>query len=224
MIYYMYFVLNCNLRYEIMLQECANAHSRINTCSLPPTRSTSDDKLVALPDTSSANKFSLTFPTPSSLACWIETLVPMTESKLPRKVPMRVLSLGMGRTGTSSMQAALHILGFKHTYHGYDTFDHPEDFVHWEHHSHVLDFVPKLAEEGIQIVALEKSESSVDLSEALRRKMLQPPLCLIVGNEVAGDRHTCSLCGGSNICLSRGKSSNDFVRQCSHPFALRLTP
>ena len=30
------------------------------------------------------------------------------------------------------MQAALHILGFKHTYHGYDTFDHPEDFVHWE--------------------------------------------------------------------------------------------
>jgi len=61
-----------------------------------------------------------------------------------------------------------------------------EDFVPWEHHSHVLDFLPKLAEQNIQIVALEKTESSIDLTEALTRKLLRPPLCLIVGNEVAG--------------------------------------
>jgi len=58
--------------------------------------------------------------------------------------------------------------------------------VPWEHHSHVLDFLPKLAEQNIQIVALEKTESSIDLTEALTRKLLRPPLCLIVGNEVAG--------------------------------------
>lgn len=61
-----------------------------------------------------------------------------------------------------------------------------EDFVPWEHHSHVLDFVPTLAQEGIQIVALERTETSVDLAEALSQKLLRPPLCLIVGNEVAG--------------------------------------
>lgn len=36
-----------------------------------------------------------------------------------RTVPMQVLSLGMPRTGTVSMQAALEILGCKPTYHGY---------------------------------------------------------------------------------------------------------
>jgi tRNA G18 (ribose-2'-O)-methylase SpoU len=61
-----------------------------------------------------------------------------------------------------------------------------EECVAWEHHSHVLDFLPKLAQDGIQIVALEKTETSIDLSEALRQNLLRPPLCLIVGNEVAG--------------------------------------
>lgn len=36
-----------------------------------------------------------------------------------RTVPMQVLSLGMARTGTVSMQAALELLGCKPTYHGY---------------------------------------------------------------------------------------------------------
>ena len=36
-----------------------------------------------------------------------------------RTVPMQVLSLGMHRTGTVSMQAALETLGCKPTYHGY---------------------------------------------------------------------------------------------------------
>ena len=61
-----------------------------------------------------------------------------------------------------------------------------EDVVAWGHHSHVLDFVPKLVEEGVQIVALEKTEHSIELSEALHLKKLRTPLCVIVGNEVAG--------------------------------------
>ena len=36
-----------------------------------------------------------------------------------RTVPMQVLSLGMSRTGTVSMQAALELLGCKPTYHGF---------------------------------------------------------------------------------------------------------
>ena len=48
----------------------------------------------------------------------------MSESSLnkmdsTRTVPMQVLSLGMPRTGTVSMQAALELLGCKPTYHGY---------------------------------------------------------------------------------------------------------
>jgi tRNA G18 (ribose-2'-O)-methylase SpoU len=61
-----------------------------------------------------------------------------------------------------------------------------EDVISWQHHSHVLDFLPKLADEGVQIVALEKTESSIELSEALRQRRLRTPLCMIIGNEVAG--------------------------------------
>ena len=56
----------------------------------------------------------------------------MSQVKATRAVPMQVLSLGLPRTGTCSMQAALAILGVNHTYHGFDTFDHPEDWEYWE--------------------------------------------------------------------------------------------
>ena len=39
--------------------------------------------------------------------------------EISRSVPMQVLSLGMARTGTVSMQAALELLGYGPTYHGY---------------------------------------------------------------------------------------------------------
>jgi hypothetical protein len=55
----------------------------------------------------------------------------MTEKNSLRKVPMQVLSIGMGRTGTASMAEALKLLGY-HTYHGLELFDHPEQFVQWE--------------------------------------------------------------------------------------------
>ncbi|KAJ7606804.1 P-loop containing nucleoside triphosphate hydrolase protein [Roridomyces roridus] len=48
-----------------------------------------------------------------------------------RVVPMEVLSLGMGRTGTVSMQAALRILGYNDCYHGFDIFLNVKDCDMW---------------------------------------------------------------------------------------------
>ncbi|CAL5871894.1 uncharacterized protein PFLUO_LOCUS6149 [Penicillium psychrofluorescens] len=38
-----------------------------------------------------------------------------------RQRPMEVLAVGISRSGTESLREALHILGFDHTYHGFDT-------------------------------------------------------------------------------------------------------
>ena len=48
-----------------------------------------------------------------------------------RSVPMQVLSLGLPRTGTASMQSALQILGYNHTAHGFDMISHPEVGAPW---------------------------------------------------------------------------------------------
>jgi tRNA G18 (ribose-2'-O)-methylase SpoU len=61
-----------------------------------------------------------------------------------------------------------------------------EEHVYWEHHSHALDVLPRLVNAGTQIVVLEKTETSVDLERALAEGTLRAPLCLVVGNEVAG--------------------------------------
>jgi len=61
-----------------------------------------------------------------------------------------------------------------------------EDHVAWSHHSGALEVLPELRVQGVQIVALEKTGASVLLKDALDRCLLKPPLCLIVGNEVAG--------------------------------------
>jgi 23S rRNA (guanosine2251-2'-O)-methyltransferase len=61
-----------------------------------------------------------------------------------------------------------------------------EEHVVWEHHSHPLEVLPRLATEGVQIVVLERAENSVELAAALEQDRLRTPLCLVVGNEVAG--------------------------------------
>lgn len=61
-----------------------------------------------------------------------------------------------------------------------------EEHVAWSHHSSALDVLPVLAGEGVQIVALEKTESSEPLDELLEQNKIRAPLCLIAGNEVAG--------------------------------------
>ena len=59
---------------------------------------------------------------------WIWPLKPPRRS---RTVEMRVLALGLPRTGTTSLAQALAELGFNHTYHGIDTVDYPADTVAW---------------------------------------------------------------------------------------------
>lgn len=61
-----------------------------------------------------------------------------------------------------------------------------EDTVPWNYITSALDAVLILKKQGYQIVGLEKSDSSKDLSEMLSRRALKSPLCLIVGNEVTG--------------------------------------
>ncbi|UJO20298.1 uncharacterized protein CLAFUR5_10030 [Fulvia fulva] len=51
--------------------------------------------------------------------------------KCQRVVPMKVLSLGMGRTGTASMKAALTKLGYP-TAHGFDMHSNPKDCEMWQ--------------------------------------------------------------------------------------------
>ncbi|KAK7413485.1 hypothetical protein QQX98_007633 [Neonectria punicea] len=48
-----------------------------------------------------------------------------------RTVPMQVLALGMSRTGTSSMQRALMILGYNDVYHGFALFANVCETEYW---------------------------------------------------------------------------------------------
>ena len=49
-----------------------------------------------------------------------------------RTVPMQVLSLGLPRTGTMSMQAALRILGYSDVHHGIRLIEQPTTSNAWE--------------------------------------------------------------------------------------------
>ena len=49
-----------------------------------------------------------------------------------RQVAMEVLSLGMPRTGTASMQAALQLLGYSDVHHGFALVDQPYSSNLWE--------------------------------------------------------------------------------------------
>ena len=61
-----------------------------------------------------------------------------------------------------------------------------EEQVRWEHHASALEVLPGLRAQGVQVVALERTASSEQLDSALKRGALKRPLCLVVGNEVAG--------------------------------------
>ncbi|RSL71472.1 hypothetical protein CEP54_001356 [Fusarium duplospermum] len=56
--------------------------------------------------------------------------------KCTRTVPMEVLALGMSRTGTSSMQRALMILGYNEVYHGFAMFSNPCEVELWKEAFH----------------------------------------------------------------------------------------
>jgi 23S rRNA (guanosine2251-2'-O)-methyltransferase len=61
-----------------------------------------------------------------------------------------------------------------------------EDHVFWQYFPHALDIIPELRAGGVQIVGLEKNESSKSLTEVLKSRQVSKPLCFIVGNEVRG--------------------------------------
>jgi hypothetical protein len=53
--------------------------------------------------------------------------------KCHRKVPMKVLALGLGRTGTASLRSALIELGFTDTYHMMSaSVENPPDCIMWQ--------------------------------------------------------------------------------------------
>lgn len=57
-----------------------------------------------------------------------------------------------------------------------------ETWVPWEQHDDLQTLLLSLKDQGVRLVALEKTEKSVDIATA----SLQKPLALIVGNEVDG--------------------------------------
>lgn len=61
----------------------------------------------------------------------LKAIFPITETPHHRTQSMEVLCLGLGRTGTDSLRAALHEVGFKNVHHGFYLAEHPEDSLHW---------------------------------------------------------------------------------------------
>lgn len=61
-----------------------------------------------------------------------------------------------------------------------------EDHLAWGYYAGALEVLPALKAAGVQIVGLEKSGNSEPLEAALTRGALRMPLCMVVGNEVAG--------------------------------------
>lgn len=58
-------------------------------------------------------------PIPDSILHYVYGLPPPTNGV--RKESMQVLAVGISRSATESLREALHILGFDHTFHGFDT-------------------------------------------------------------------------------------------------------
>lgn len=60
-------------------------------------------------------------PIPDCVLHYIYGLPPPTNGKRDQKTHMKVLAVGISRSGTESLREALHIIGFEHTHHGFDT-------------------------------------------------------------------------------------------------------
>lgn len=58
-------------------------------------------------------------------------LYPLQPQQRTRTKPMKVLALGLPRTATDSLRAALNILGYSYVYHGFDHIADAEDCVNW---------------------------------------------------------------------------------------------
>lgn len=61
-----------------------------------------------------------------------------------------------------------------------------EQVISWGYERNPMIVLNRLKADGVQIVGLEKSESSILLSDALASNRIRNPMCLVVGNEVSG--------------------------------------
>lgn len=59
------------------------------------------------------------------------TLYPTHHQPQRRSQPMQVLAVGISRSGTESLQRALHKLGIEHVWHGYDSILPPYSLEEW---------------------------------------------------------------------------------------------
>lgn len=61
-----------------------------------------------------------------------------------------------------------------------------EGQVDWKYYISGMHAVSELKEIGVKIISLERSESSLDISELTPDALVHQPLCLVLGNEVSG--------------------------------------
>lgn len=61
-----------------------------------------------------------------------------------------------------------------------------ENHVAWRYYPHALDIIDSLKNQGITIMALERTVGSTLLLEQIKSKNLRKPICFVVGNEVDG--------------------------------------
>ncbi|MCA9801460.1 MAG: RNA methyltransferase [Cyanobacteria bacterium HKST-UBA02] len=61
-----------------------------------------------------------------------------------------------------------------------------EETVYWEYHPNPVTVLKELSGDGVQIVGLEVTGESLLLSQALSERLIETPLCLVLGNEVSG--------------------------------------
>jgi len=61
-----------------------------------------------------------------------------------------------------------------------------EDHIAWSAHTSALEVIPELKARGVWVLGLERTAQSSGLKEALLAGNIRTPLCLVVGNEVAG--------------------------------------
>jgi tRNA G18 (ribose-2'-O)-methylase SpoU len=57
-----------------------------------------------------------------------------------------------------------------------------DEWIPWEHRPSLVSLIHELRQQGVEIVALEKTSTSIDIATAL----FHAPIALIVGNEVDG--------------------------------------
>ena len=104
------------------------------------------------------------------------------------------------RTADAAGIAKIYIVGY--TPDPLDRFGRPrsdiakaalgaEKTLEWEHVKTITPLLKKLKKEGVQLISIEQSKTSIDY----KKVKTQPPVAFILGNEVVGvSKHALTLC------------------------------